>query len=460
MSSTRGEPLPHMSAPTIVKFYDRGSKLIVARGYDLHAFSADTLEPLWQHNFDKCKPIKSMSNSTSSSITSVTTSSSNPTSLVTSTTSATNVNSTKIDPLMLKEGILTVEPICQLCADPLSLDRGESTFAMIVTDKTQRGGGCKTVMIWNQKTKSNSKIAFRSSIYRLRLTPEYLIVVTEREIAIVSTTTLSVIKTIPTGSNKLGLVDIITTQSLNNNANSENTNSANTNTLLVVPGIKPGTWKVENLTKFDAKNSDVKETHAHDLSLLRFDSTGQLVVSASSQGTRMVVYNLALKTQYLFRRDKELTTFADATFHVSDHLFAVASGGAMMNVDVFTTRHLCCISNANISDSKSPNANISESNATVTTKRNNTTNLKSTRKNKNLAWGLLSVVGEYFNSEWGYAQYNFKSETNDDTIKSIAFLPIPNKVALNVVLSNNNFIRLIIDDSGKCVEDKRQVLTF
>lgn len=455
-------------AKPIYKFYDHGSKFVIAHGYELKAYDADTLQPLWQHNFSKKKKIAAAA----ANIVKETE--------ITNSSSADSLNKPHHSVVAagagsIQEGILMLAPIMQsvlpLPAQSAATDRGESVFAMIVTDQTQRSFGCKTVCIWNQKTNATLSVAFRNTIYNLLLSPEYLIVVTEHEIAIVSTTSLSTVKTITTCSNKLGLVDIVTRCS--RRIGKETTD---VETLVLVPATKTGAWRIEQLPPVFTANSfssssttsttstaklptaqpshDIVETHAHDLSLLRFDPTGQLVISASTQGTRIVVYNIDLKSQHTFRREKNSTTFADVAFHKSEQLLVIADA-TQPTIDVFTYEHLVRASNAK----------------------------HSSRKNSSAAWGLLSAVNEYFNSEWSFAKHVIQTKSKADltnsstvttsiaiptpnansasdmkflnpSIQAIAVLPIPNKAAVCVLLDSDIFVRVIVDDSGKCIQDK------
>lgn len=281
---------------------------------------------------------------------------------------------------------------------------------------------------------------------------------------------------------------------------------------IVCPGTKMGQICVQPICVASTVGSSLLDHHQHDLVALKFDPSGQLVVSASTQGTRIVVHNLIYNTTSIFRRGNSMSTISSLTFHPIKNLLGVASK-EKSTIHFFSLDHLMAkvpnVVNNNASsqpnqaqttktdlifssppksspvgDSTSKTITVSavESETTpipvpvsTTTNTTSTAAVSAPTKYSNFgsAFGWFSALSEYAGSEWSFAKYTIPSPppaiatvpttptpapvaTSKNT--KISFLPIY-KPACVILTHNELFYRVVLEDNGKCVQDKHDKIS-
>ena len=279
------------------------------------------------------------------------------------------------------------------------------------------------VVIWDDyQKKSLSELKFSQTILNLKLRKDKIVVICLDKIYVFSLSSFQSIDIIETGENIHGVIGI-----------SYNLN----NTIIAYPDKKKGRINIKNYEK----NSNIPiDAHEKTIGNIVINQNGELMASATEMGTIIRIFetNKGELVQEL-RRGKEKAQIRCICFEKNNRFIASSSSRG--------TVHIWSLSTANkyLKKKKSEAIDNKDSNNIEFGEKQENEEVKSIENKKSIFNGLPNILGgEFFNSEWSFAQVRIKEP------KSICTFGSDNTII--IVCSNGKYYKAKIDleKGGEC----------
>eukprot|EP01118_Nematostelium_gracile_P020063 TRINITY_DN9615_c0_g1_i1.p1 TRINITY_DN9615_c0_g1~~TRINITY_DN9615_c0_g1_i1.p1 ORF type:complete len:366 (+),score=89.29 TRINITY_DN9615_c0_g1_i1:179-1276(+) len=220
------------------------------------------------------------------------------------------------------------------------------------------------VMIWDDyQNKCIAELEFRSEVKSVKLRRDRIVVVLENKVYVYNFADLQLLHQIETCNNPRGLCSL----------------SPSTNTVLAVPGTKPGTVHIE---LYDLKTTQTIQAHNNGLTQICLNLEGTRIATASEKGTLIRIFDTKTGTQL-----KELRRGADKA-EIYSIAFSPDSLWLAVTSDKGTT-HIYGLADQNLSEEAKH---------------------KEDNKNRHSSLAFMKeILPSYFSSEWSFASFHIQS---------------------------------------------------
>jgi WD40 repeat protein len=279
------------------------------------------------------------------------------------------------------------------------------------------------VVIWDDYQKKKlSELKFSQTILNLKLRKDKIVVICSDKIYVFSLSSFQNIDIIETGENLHGVIGI------NYNVNS---------TIIAYPDKKKGTINIKNYEK----NTNISiDAHEKTIGNIVINPNGDLMASATEMGTIIRVFETDTgKLMQEVRRGKEKAQIRCICFDQNNRFIAASSSRG--------TVHIWSLSTANKNLKKKINEEVDskESNNIEFDEKQENEEMKSIENKRSFLNVLPNILGgEFFNSEWSFAQVRIKEQ------KSICTFGSDNTII--IVCNNGKYYKAKIpmDKGGEC----------
>ena len=276
------------------------------------------------------------------------------------------------------------------------------------------------VIIWDDyQKKSLSELKFSQNILNIKLRKDKIVVICLDKIYIFSLSSFQSLDIIETGENTHGVIGI--------NYNIENT-------IIAYPDRKKGRIKIKN---YEKKNNITIDAHEKTIGNIVLTTNGDLMASATEMGTIIRIFeteNGDLVQE--IRRGKEKAQIRCICFE-SNYKFIAASSTR-------GTVHIWSLSTA-MKNLKKKNIGDDEDNKNEFGEKQEDEEIKNIENKKSFLNVLPNILGgEFFNSEWSFAQVRIKEQ------KSICTFGADNSII--IVCSNGKYYKakIPLEKGGEC----------
>jgi len=224
------------------------------------------------------------------------------------------------------------------------------------------------VMIWDDyQNKCIAELEFRSEVKAVKLRRDRIVVVLENKVYVYNFADLQLLHQIETSNNPRGLCSV----------------SPSFNTVLAVPGSKPGTVHIE---LYDTKTTQTILAHNNGLTQICLNLEGTRIATASEKGTLIRIFDTKSGNQL-----KELRRGADKA-EIFSIAFSPDSQWLAVTSDKGTTHIYGLADQVTAQDEK----RIS----------------KYDIKNRQSSLSFMKeILPSYFSSEWSFASFHIQSES-------------------------------------------------
>jgi len=239
------------------------------------------------------------------------------------------------------------------------------------------------VIIWDDhQKKSLSELKFSQDVLNLKLRKDKIVIVCQEKIYIFNLNSFQSIDIIETGENIHGVIGI---------------NYDINNTIIAYPDKKKGKIKIKN---YEKETNIVIDAHEKTIGIILLTTSGDLMASATEMGTIIRIFetsngNLVQEV----RRGKEKAQIRSICFDQNNRLIAASSSRG--------TVHIWSLSTAIKNLKKQFNDNEEDKNEFgEKQEEEEVKNIENKRSIFNVLPNILG--GEFFNSEWSFAQVRIK----------------------------------------------------
>jgi len=224
------------------------------------------------------------------------------------------------------------------------------------------------VMIWDDyQNKCIAELEFRSEVKAVKLRRDRIVVVLENKVYIYNFADLQLVHQIETCNNPRGLCSL----------------SPSTNTVLAVPGIKPGTVHIE---LYDTKSTQTIQAHNNGITQVCLNLEGTRVATSSEKGTLIRIFDTKTGTQIReLRRGADKAEIYSIAFSPDSLWLAVTSDKG--------TTHLY---------------GLAEQPSAAEDKRLSKEDIKNRQSSLSF---MKEILPSYFSSEWSFASFHIQSES-------------------------------------------------
>jgi len=277
------------------------------------------------------------------------------------------------------------------------------------------------VIIWDDyQKKSLSELKFSQTILNLKLRKDKIVVICIDKIYLFSLSSFQSIDIIETGENTHGVIGI--------NYNIDNT-------IIAYPDKKKGKIKIKN---YEKSNNILIDAHEKTIGNLVINLTGDLLASATEMGTiiRIFEINTGNLVQEV-RRGKEKAQIRCICFEQNNKFIAASSSRG--------TVHIWSLSTASKNLKKKHSEVIDNKNNNEFGEKQEDEEVKTIENKKSFLNVLPNILGgEFFNSEWSFAQVRIKEP------KSICTFGNDNTII--IVCSNGKYYKakIPLEKGGDC----------
>ena len=293
----------------------------------------------------------------------------------------------------------------------------------IGTEKNQINKKNKLI-IWDENAqKVISELRFCENILNFKLRRDKIFIVCKCKIYIFTLETLEGIDIIKTCENINGAFGISYNYS---------------NAIFAYPSLQKGKIQIKN----DKNNNDIIiNAHEKNIAIIKLTFNGNLMASATEMGTIIRIFDT--KNGNLIkelRRGKEKTLIKDICFDENDVLMAASSSRGTVHI-------------WSISDNLNEDMKIIKDNKLELSEKQENEQIKKIQNKRSILKGMSKVFGDFFNSEWSFAQVRIKDENTiccfgeDNTIIIVATSGIYYKVKIPIekggncqIIQQENFI--------------------
>jgi WD40 repeat protein len=257
------------------------------------------------------------------------------------------------------------------------------------------------VMIWDDyQNKCIAELEFRNEVKAVKLRRDKIVVVLENKVYVYNFADLQLLHQIETCPNPKGLCSL----------------SPSSNTVLAVPGQKPGTVCVE---LFDLKQSQLIIAHNNGLTQIVLNLEGSRLATSSEKGTLVRIWDTKTGDQLReFRRGADKAEIYSLSFNSTSTWLAVSSDKGTIHV-----------------------YGVVPGEETKIEKEENKTRVSS------LSF-MKEILPSYFSSEWSFAQFHIQ-----DTRSIVCFGTEKNSIV--VVCADGTYYKYSFDGlkGGECHQD-------
>ena len=279
------------------------------------------------------------------------------------------------------------------------------------------------VVIWDDYQKKKlSELKFSQTILNLKLRKDKIVVICWDKIYVFSLNSFQNIDIIETGENIHGVIGI------NYNVSS---------TIIAYPDKKKGTINIKNYEK----NTNISiDAHEKTIGNIVINPNGDLMASATEMGTIIRVFEIDTgKLMQEVRRGKEKAQIRCICFDQNNRFIAASSSRG--------TVHIWSLSTANKNLKKKTNEEVDskETNNIEFDEKQENEEMKSIENKRSFLNVLPNILGgEFFNSEWSFAQVRIKEP------KSIC--TFGNDGTIIIVCSNGKYYKakIPLEKGGEC----------
>ena len=285
-------------------------------------------------------------------------------------------------------------------------------LALVGSDNNMNHKRSKLIIWDDHQKKPLSELKFNQNIMNVKLRKDKIIVVCRDKIYVFNLSTFKNMDIIETGDNAHGIVGVSYEQN---------------QTLLAYPDKKKGHVRIKNYEKASVFYINA---HKNNIAYIALSYDGSLLATASDQGTLINIFNTEngdLLQQV--RRGKDRADIKYICFEPSFKFIAASSNKG--------TIHIWSLANA----LKNLNKTIDNDNNKI---KNKTSGLK---------WLPSALGGEFFNSEWSFAQLRITDH------RSI-FCFEPNNIMIAVSTEGKYYkAEIDLEKGGDCkIIEERQLL--
>ena len=278
------------------------------------------------------------------------------------------------------------------------------------------------VVIWDDyQKKSLSELKFSQNILNIKLRKDKIIVVCIDKIYLFSLSTFQSIDIIESGENLHGVIGI---------------NYCIDNTIIAYPDKKKGKIRIKN---YEKQNNIFVDAHEKTIGNITLTFNGDLMASATEMGTIIRIFdtdngNLVQEV----RRGKEKAQIRCICFEPNYRFIAASSNRGTIHIWSLSTamKNLRKNNNENEEDKEIKNE-FGE--------KQEEEELKKIENKKSILGVLPNILGgEFFNSEWSFAQVRIKEQ------KSICTFGKDNDII--IVCSNGKYYKakIPLEKAGEC----------
>jgi len=224
------------------------------------------------------------------------------------------------------------------------------------------------VMIWDDyQNKCIAELEFRNEVKSVKLRRDRIVVVLENKVYVYNFADLQLLHQIETCNNPRGLCSV----------------SPSSNTILAVPGAKPGTVHIE---LYDSKTTQTIQAHNNGLTQICLNLDGTRIATSSEKGTLIRIFDTKTGTQLReLRRGADKAEIFSIAFSPDSQWLAVTS-------DKGTTHIYGLIEQSSNNEEKRAS--------------------KEDVKNRQSSLSFMKeILPSYFSSEWSFASFHIQSES-------------------------------------------------
>ena len=276
------------------------------------------------------------------------------------------------------------------------------------------------VIIWDDyQKKSLSELKFSQNILNIKLRKDKIVVICLDKIYIFSLSSFQSIDIIETGENTHGVIGI---------------NYNNENTIIAYPDKKKGRIKIKN---YEKKNNITIDAHEKTIGNIVLTINGDLMASATEMGTIIRIFeteNGDLVQE--IRRGKEKAQIRCICFETNYKFIAASSTRG--------TVHIWSLSTA-MKNLKKRNVENDDDNKNEFGEKQEDEEAKNIENKRSFLNVLPNILGgDFFNSEWSFAQVRIKEQ------KTICTFGTDNTII--IVCSNGKYYKakIPLEKGGEC----------
>ena len=243
-------------------------------------------------------------------------------------------------------------------------------LALVGSDNNINYKRSKLIIWYDHQSKPFSELKFNQNIMNVKLRKDKIIVVCRDKIYVFDLKTFKNIDTIETGDNSHGIVAV---------------SYAPEQTFLAYPDKKKGQVRIKN---YEKESTFMIKAHENNIAYIALSYDGSLVATASEQGTLIRVFSTESGSLLQeVRRGKDKADIKYICFEPNLRFIAASSNKG--TIHIWSLAHTLKMLNKNNDNDNNNNDN-------------NTNTIEN--KTSGLKWLPNFLGGEFFNSEWSFAQ--------------------------------------------------------